>query len=334
MRLFLLFFCSTPLLFAQTTHRLAVTPLDIAETDVGFYPESIHQLEVLDGKILIRNYGQASVLALEPDGTPTHTIGGPGGHPSEMGGGVLALAVGERHLWALDAERKRVRLFRDNRYHTSFPIERYNVHFAYPTSNVFAGTEEVVVVPTHPETGFLATAFAADGTMLRHVGRLPVETTAVRETIPGADDTFWLTDGHRWLAIHKFYPLVSLFDDQFELVGRFQPDSPIIAKSRDRVDGFAPSPERGLPMPVFTDAKLHDGALYLMSTGHLHRIDWHTGTVEAIYAFYGEGEDFVEVTAPFLTLFSFALLPGHRVVLGHPAMLWNHDLWTTRLPSP
>ena len=87
-----------------------------------------------------------------------------------------------------------------------------------------------------------------------------------------------------------------------------------------------------MPFPIFSDAKIFEGDLFLMTKGHLHRVDLDTHKLKSITTFYGTGPDFAEVAAPNVTVYFFAFLEDGLLVVAHPAMLWNHDLWTASLP--
>ncbi|MDJ0841727.1 MAG: hypothetical protein QNK37_34810 [Acidobacteriota bacterium] len=326
--LFLSLLFSLPV-FSIEPQRLQLQPLDLKDA----HPNGIHQLESNGRHIYIRSSRQSEVFVVDLAGELVHTLGGTGEHPAEFGKhGVVAMALWDRHLWGIDGSLKRVRLFHEGRYVTSFPLPNYNLYFGYPAGNAFAGNSEVVLVPAHPDTGFLAAAFHRDGTLLRHVGERPAATRALAETLPGIDDTFWLHDGTSWFAVHKYYPMVTVFNDQFEPILRFDVDSPVTRRLLERIEHFQPDAQNNLPMPVFTDVKHRNGKLYLMSWGRLHQLDAATGKLQAVYVFYGRGPEFAQVTAPFVTLFNFTLLNDRKLVLGHPAMPWDHDLWTAELP--
>ena len=107
-----------------------------------------------------------------------------------------------------------------------------------------------------------------------------------------------------------------------------QIESSIISGLFEDIREFSPTPHFNVPLPLFTDAKIHKGDLYLMSGGQLHRIDPESGKLKSVTAFYGTGPDFAQVTLPNVTVFFFAFLDDGRLFLAHPAMLWNHDLWS------
>ena len=197
-----------------------------------------------------------------------------------------------------------------------------------PASNGFAFTEREIVIPG-PHSGDLATVYARDGQILRRVGRRLRATDELEATVPGIHDTIWIRRDQGWLSVHKFFPIVVRYDPNFRKIGEYQIESPAPLQLLDELYRFDPSPERAAPNAVITDAKMFRNELYLMSGGRLHRVDPDTGRVKSIMTFSGRGPDFSATGVSEPVLYFFAFLDDGRLFVAHPAMLWNHDLWTT-----
>ncbi len=319
-------------LFGREWSRLELRPIDFEQNDQTLFLSTINQIES-DGKYLyLRSIREPEIMVITPEGKLIRRIGGRGGHPSEFGiQGVQAMTVHGNELWAIDAQLQRVRRFVDGRYLSSFLLRSFNYYHAPQTSNVFAFSKTEVVVPADPKTGHLASVLKHDGTKVRDVGDFIPYIEDLQRKIPGINDTLWLYDAGHWFSIHKFFPLVTRYDGAFNVVSQFQIESKTITEMFEGIQEFSPNPNFNVPLPLFTDAKIHEGDLYLMSKGRLHRIDLESGRVKSVTVFYGTGPDFAQVTLPNVTLFFFAFLDDGRLFLAHPAMLWNHDLWSVKL---
>jgi len=317
---------------AQDAYRLPLKPLDFQQEAVDFYMPSINQIESDGELIYIRSLQFPEILAIDPAGNVAWRIGGQGGHPSEFPGGVLAMAVDGPRVWAIDTGRRFVRLFEHGDYRQSFRLDSYNVSFAYPNGNRFAAAGERVVVPAHPDTGALAAVYRADGGLVRSAGELVPFTEDLVENAPGINDSFWLRYGDQWLSLHKFFPLAVFYDKDFNILRQTRLEHPIIDQGLAAIYDFQPNARMRTAPILFSDAEVFRGELYALCAGRLLQIDPARGKVKSVSAFYGEGPDFETVEQPFVWLHLFTFLDDGTLVLAHPAMMWNHDLWTAKLP--
>ena len=312
--------------------RVEIQPLDIsASKGLDFSLRSISQIES-DGRLIyLRSKRDATILVITPEGEPVRTLGGKGAHPAEFPNGVLAMAVRANEVWAIDNQKQRVRQFVSGRFEGSFPLDTYNVYLNLPTSNVFAFSDRDIVIPTAPDSGHLAAVYDRNGKLQKYVGEPFAFTSDFQHQVPGINDTYWLRVKGGWFSIHKFVPLITHYDDGFRIKSRFSLDSPRINALVDQLYALSPA-GRSVPPPTVTDVKYHDGRLYLMIAGQLHRVRPDDGAIENVVAFYGTGPDFAATTAPNVSLFFFSFLDQKTLVLGHPAMMWNHDLWLAAIP--
>ncbi|MDJ0840565.1 MAG: hypothetical protein QNK37_28910 [Acidobacteriota bacterium] len=328
------FFFGT-LLLAGESRRVPLQPLDLQKGREAFFFKSINQIESNGRHLFLRSLRETEIVEITAEGRLVRKIGGKGGHPGEFGNfGVAAMAVAGNQLWGIDSGLRRVRLFTDGIYRRSFPLRSFNVFFSHPTANVFAFSKEHVVIPAAPNDGHLATVYTWDGGLGKHVGKLLPFTEELAPVVPGINDTFWLHTDGSWLAIHKYLAVVTRFDGSFNQVGQFQVESPMINPLVRNVLEFSPDEKHNAPGPVLTDAKIHNGDLYLMSAGYLHRIDLASGAVTSITGFYGTGPEFAEADPNHVTLYFFAFLDNGQLILAHPAMMWEHDLWKADVHRP
>ncbi len=325
---------ATSLLQGQEKNRAELKPIDLQGGPSGFYLSGISQIESNGRHLYLRGNKDTEILVTTPAGKLVKRIGGKGGHPGEFGDfGVLAMAVHGDRLWAIDMDRRRVRLFEGGIYRHSFRLPSYNKNYFAITSNVFACSEDRIVVPADPSTKHLASLFAGDGALVKQVGALLPFTDELAERVPGINDSFWLHEDGAWYSIHKFMPVVTRYDSDFRLVTQFQIDTPETHQYLDSLYSLGPGPPIDAPLALINDAKIHGGDLYLMINGRLHDVDLGSGEVRSVTSFYGTGPDFADVDTPYVTLFSFAFVAEDQLVLAHPAMPWNHDLWAARLPK-
>ena len=327
---FTLALCFLPL-FAQDTFRLPMTPFDFQD-EAGALYSRISQLHT-DGKLIYLASNQSTTfIAINQRGKIIHQFGGKGGGPTELGQtGVLALSVSGNRVWAIDMELKRVRMFQEGAYQSSFRLGSYNITYMSPSHNQFAHSATHVVVPADTRTAHsLAAVYNHKGELLQHVGE-PIDFD-LSPLIIGMNDTQWLTYKDGWISVHKFFPMVSVYDSSFSLVDQLQIDSPAYAELLDST--FKYEPKNGqhiMPQAIFTDAKIFRDDLFLMSNGQLHQVDLKTHKIKSITRFSGKGHDFKELSVDPIPYY-FAILDSGLAILAHPAMMWNHDLWKVQLP--
>jgi len=317
-------------LFGQEHYRLELKPLDI---EGGLHLPSIDQIESDGQRLYLRSMQGVEILVVSPEGKQLKAIGGRGGHPGELGEvGAIAMSVQGNRLWAVDTEGKRARLYVEGRYETSFPLKEWLFRIGDATTNAFAFSDDRVLLPAPPNASYLGAALNFDGATVKRVGEVPPFATDILDNPERVNAVYWLRHEEAWWSVHKFMPIATRYGKDFRQTDLFQLASPIVDDMFDRVAAFEPTPHRASPTPVFTDTKIFRNRLYVMSGGRLHQIDMATGKTMAIASFYGTGPDFAQVTLPQVTLFSFAFLDDGSLVLAHPAMLWNHDLWRVEPP--
>ena len=331
-RLYILFLVVPSLIHAQTRHQLTIEPFDIQYDDRFEFISSINQIES-DGKNLyVRGLTHPYILMLTPDGKPIRQIGGPGGHPSKFGNqGVLAMSVKGPDLYAIDTELQLVRHFKHGKYADSFRLPSYQPNIGMISTNTFAFSQDRVVIPSGSTKG-PAVVFHRNGTHIQHTGHIMPFTNDLNAYAPGINDAFWFRNENDWVSVHKYLPIVTRFDGQFNVVNQFQVESPIFQKQRDDLFRFSPTAKGNRPQPAVHDAQFHNGDLWLLSAGYLHQVDPDLGKLKRTYSFHGRGSNFEKLNDSRIALFAFAFRPDGSLILAHPGMLWGHDMWTASLP--
>ncbi len=66
--------------------------------------------------------------------------------------------------------------------------------------------------------------------------------------------------------------------------------------------------------------------------GRLYQVALPSGEVKSVTSFYGKGKDFADLPSATVNMFFFDISDSGKLIVAHPAMLWNHDLWTVDLP--
>jgi hypothetical protein len=321
-------------LYGQETYRLQVNPLDVKPGKDEVFLSSLGQITT-DGQVLyLSGNDRTEIMTVDKRGAILRRIGGKGGHPAEFEyQGVLGFSIRGNTIWGIDMELKRVRSFVDGQYQSSFPLKSFNITRMTPGENMFAFSQDFVVIPTNEIPEHLAAVYQTDGTFVGHVGEPMDFSQMVHKKILGMNDTHWLAYGENWISIHKFFPLINIYDSSFGLIDQIQVESKIISHLVDVIMEASPDGDRyGIPTPVFSDAQIVRDDLFLMSPGYLHQVDLKQRKVTSITSFFGKGPDFQGIEMPSLTYYLFAILDDGSLILGHPAMLWEHDLWQTSLP--
>ena len=331
MRTYLLLSTIFPLLaIPQTAHQVTITPLDLEPKARGML-SVISQIETSGKNIYLRSNQDPAIVIVNLKGQLTGRLGGAGYDPHQFGEiGIAALAVEGDRLWAIDMDLRSLRLFENGIFQSHFPLPTFSAHYGGPSNNLFAFSDNKLVVPNHMDTKTLAAVYHTDGTFQRTIGE-PLEFAGDHGHLDwGLNETFWFKFAKGWLSVHKNFPVVSLFQEDFTAGSQFQISSSII---EERLRALWERRERpAFPIPVFTDAKVIQNNLFLLCDGYLHKIDLKTQKLESITSFHREKRE-SEIGGSRLTLFFFTFLDDGTCLLAHPVRLVGHDLWVAKVPK-
>jgi len=312
-------------------YKVELQPFDLTETESGaVYLGGVDQLES-DGELLyIRDVQSPHILAVDASGRLRQTIGGLGGGPGEFRSNPVAIALRGEALWVLSDGGRRASYFERGEFMLGFAVNSYNITIG-SSANAFDFTNEAVAIPAHPSTGRLAAVYGYGGELQRLAGKIaPIDPEILRKN-PAFNDTMWRRDGDHWYCLFQFRPTLLKFNRDFEQTAAFRLRGPEMEHREEAFEKFEPQGMSSIPPGHFTDIKFYRGDLFVMAPKALYQIDPQSGeTLSRTYFIYrGEEGSRKGRTVARMTM---AFLKDGVVVLGHPALVGNHDLWKVRLP--
>jgi len=314
-------------------HNLQIKPFDFQNDRNGYHFNNINQMET-DGRLIyIASRDAPYIVVLDGAGKLVKKIGRAGSGPGEFGRGILGISVRKRELWALDLDRRNALLgFVDGTYQSRIELHSHPAGMIATDLNVFAFSENEVVFPCSPATGQLAIAYGREGGR-QGVGEILFDRrdADLLRRIPAMNDTFWLHDDERWYALFLYYPLIMVYDRNFKPATSFPIDWPDVQNRHAALMDWAPEERGDQPRVLFSDVKLHGAYLYVLSGGRLYCMDKTNGALQWAARFVGDAPEFERRRN--LTLHFFCVLDDGRAILGHPALMWDHDLWQVVLPN-
>lgn len=311
-------------------HSGMLQPIDLHQQGTRFFMKSIDQLESSGGQVFLRSISTLEVIEIDAAGKVLNLLGRSGSGPGEWGSqGVIAITLYKHELWGYGLHSHLLNGYENNRLFKSIDISAVRPSRHHATSNVFGISEHHIVLPSSLGQRYLAEVYDKNGNHLGHAGELGEDNSAALQQNPFANDTMWLAFEHKWFAVFKFLPLIAIYDRQFELEGYLNLNHPWIHEAYATI---IESSESHSQPPLFSDVKIYKRRLYAMCRGRLVGFNLKTGGVETMVEFIGKGADFGVVANKPLSLQYFCFLADGTLLLAHPMLLWNHDLWKVNLP--
>jgi len=308
-------------------HDFVVAPLDFSdETNPKTFFHGLNQIESDGKRIYVSDNATTHVLIIDKNGSFLAAIGEGGEGPEGLGRGVFSIAVEDGYFWVSDWQRKALHFY---------DLEKHLARFEIPhtrqmtvTANPFAFSLKTgeLVFQANPRTRHMGSVFDFDGNHLRDIGELPPISRELFLAHPYVHQTMWVRGGTRWYALFKSFPTLVVFDHNFEEINRFHLEGPEITYYQERFQEHLENHDNRpgnngfkTPQPFFTDFKWFQGKLYTLSHGTLYQIYPETGAVFSRTRFRtSEGPT---------TFFFVTFLNDQTIILGHPAMIRDHDLW-------
>jgi len=308
-------------------HEIAVLPLDFSDVD---QPKTLFsglgQLESDGSKLYVADQKTPHVLVIDRKGRTLDAIGAPGNGPEGLGRGVFSFALEREHLWVSDWQRKALHHYKGTEHLARFEIPRTTIMSGEANPFAFSRKQGLVLFQAPFRSGHMASLYDFQGNFLRYVGPLPEFDFETRLAHPFIHSSLWVRGEQRWYALFKSMPTIIVFDNGFEEVDRFHLEGPEITYLQERFEHHRDNHpnQRGkrnfkTPPAHFTDFKYHDGQLFTLSHGTLYQIDASTGKVLS-------RSRFTTPEGP-ATFFYVTFLNKRTIVLGHPIMVRDHDLW-------
>ncbi len=325
---FLVLFNPSP---EEGTFRAYPRPMDFQKGAVSTYLSSIHQVECDGERLYFRSLRDAQVLVTDLEGRMLMALGGTGEHPSEFGAnGVLAISVSHGGISALDGGLRFIRFYENGRFISYLRLGSYNTRATHSTSNVFAFSKTHAVVPAK-DFSHLALAYPRGGGEAIPVGDLLEIGNEIEDAVP-RNATLWCFEDGLWYAAHKFFPMVTVYDERFQVVNQFQVQHALTDQYVSYLGDFKPNERFTKAQVLVSDFKAFRGSLYLMMQGTLFQVHSQSGAVQSRTIFIAEGETFGAADGHQIELPFFAFAEDGALFAVHPALLWNHDFWSVRLP--
>ncbi len=325
------------LTFAMAAHgqtRIEIQPLDFQDEQISeTLMQHIYSLEARGNRILIRSENNY-ITEIDANGRFLGKIG-----PVDFGSShfqrIGGMAVSGDRILLLNL-RKTLFIYEGDALLENFSPDAYHASHTFPhlNSNSPGFNGEQIVIAKPKVTGMAASVYSTGGRLIRHIPDPVSFSEQLENANPAIGASFWLSDGSNWYCLFKFKPIFRVYDASFNLLGEYELSSESITEAEERLYDPHNASLNGnrLPKPHFSDFKMFGSKLYAMSGSTLLEIDPKKGRVTQSWQFFGRGEDFAD-TDPWrpLTLPVFAFLEDGTLVLGHPNLLWNHDLWRANI---
>ena len=322
-------------ILGQDTYRLTVTPFDFEDEKVpASFVKDISQLETAGNLLFIRESSDPAILVLDRQGKFLRRIGSRGQGPNELGGTSVSFGVNGRSLWTVAANMKSAHYFENGAHLQRISLKSYNrLYLISSTSQALAFSNEHIIFPSYPNKQVLALAYDYGGDVVKE---FPVvfKDKSILAKNPSINDTLWARDEQRWYCLFKYQPFLITYDHALNELNRFPLDGPEIQVISEAFYQHERKKKFDISPLFFSDIKVFGGKVFLMTEQTLYQIDPETGKTLRRMVFVGSGPDFEQVDKvdPRLNFCYFSFWNDGTIILGHPAMMWDHNLWTTKLP--
>lgn len=142
----------------EQEYRLKVNPFDFQdEANPDSFITGIRQIECNGEDLFILSHDEPSVFQISGKGKFLKKIGSKGGGPKELGyHGPVAMAVQGNSLWIIDDRHKAAHFFEGGEHQLRIPIATYQLRYGSNPTDVFAFTNNHVLIQAHPTSQHLA----------------------------------------------------------------------------------------------------------------------------------------------------------------------------------
>jgi len=310
--LLLLFFAilSDPMSFTQKAYISPVVLED--EKDPQTFMTGIKQIEVDNGNLYVRPLNGTEILVFDSNLKFRYTIGGKGDGPGKFKVNLLGFSVNNGDVWIFEEDQK-ISFFHGPEYVHDIRIKGLPVGIYGYSTNKFAIAESIVLLAAHPKTRHLGIAYDYAGEVVAGVGQIfPINQDALLEN-PALNDVLWVKGTSYWFAIFEYFPLIQIFNQQFELVSEFHFDAQSITEYSETYQDWKPRKGWRIPPELNTDAKWYKDHLWIMCHGALLKINPEKKATEKAWHFFGKGNVFPENSRLHFSAFDF--LPNSHFLL-------------------
>jgi hypothetical protein len=318
----------------ESAYKVVVNPLDFqVEDNPATHFAGLHQLESNGEHLFLLCRKEPAIIEITGDGTFIRRIGKQGNGPGELGyHHAWAMAVSGPSVWVLRGDLTFLNYYEHGDHRADFRPKSYQ--FIAPTgaSNRFASDNEQILVQAHPSTGTLAFVYDYGGNIIKKVGKTFRVDKAYLAVNPALFTTLWEKDGDDWYCLFAHRPILRKYNKNFEKTAEFFIDGPEIHVFETRYAENERDPNFTYPRPHFKDFKVFGDYLYLMSDSTLYQVCKETGKTLSRTIFIGNDEVRAKGGKGKIYFDHFAFLDDGTLVVANPTALYDHDLWTTKLP--
>ena len=311
---------------------IVVQPLDFQEETLSeTFIQHIEQLES-DGRHIYIRSENPYIIKIDNEGRYLGKVADIGFGPY-LGKHIAAFALGPEFVAVTDRKNS-VFFFRENALETYFSSSDYKSLYSFPfhNANSFGFYDNQLILPALPESEAMAVLHRLDGSVQRRLGKRQSQGLPDHLELHAFNAAFWIKGGDFWYCVFKFRPWVHQYDLDFNIKKKFEIQGEEVNLCEAHLFDESERGENPEIVPHFSDVKYFRGRLFVMCRGVLYDVDPDSGGTVQRYHFFGQGSDFEEVPpGERLTFFNFAFLETGDLVLSHPALLWNHDLWRADL---
>ena len=319
--------------FAQNKYRLEVEPLDF-QSDDQFITPMISEIEFNGEHLVIQSASLPEFYQISLTGQLLSKHGRLGEGPGEFSGAPRGLGAFDHRICVIGKNGKRASFYQDGTFVKQFYLESYLYFSGNYASNAVAFVGNKVIVPCRRTSGALALAYDLDDPEKKQkVGRPLDFDKKILWQKRYLNDTMWTGDGRHAFAAFDYFPLILHFDESLNLVRQYNLDSPHFVNTFEDILEFERIPGKSThPMPLIQDFQVTPSFFYLLSRTSLFRLARTSGAVVDVFHFYGVGDTFESLAGKNLVFEYMAVINDQKLILGHTAMPWGHDLWQVTLP--
>ena len=323
--------------FAADHYVLEVEPFDF-QADTGHdvqYLSQIRTMMIREDRLYASSNKEIEMLRLNLDTRKGELLGKQGRGPGERSGYILAIGIFGRDLWLIDINKQdRLLHYRDHVFQKNLHIDSFPP-FSGADVNHLGCSDQWIVVPAMPSTGFLAMAYDHDVKKKLGFGE-PLFYEADKElvrNVPMINQTSWVFHEDHWYGVFYYFPMVVKYDASFQKVAEFSIESQELNERIRSIMAFKPKNPTNRAIPLVKDIVIFRGHLYLLAVNYLLQLDLETGETLSMTRFTGREEDFGQRNP--MVFDQFAFREDGTLFLSNVGSidLWNHDLFRIKSPA-
>jgi len=295
------------------------------ESDPRTFMKGIKQIEIDRDLLYVRPSNSTEVLVFDRQLKFLFSVGGKGGGPGKFKVNLAGFSVRDSSLWLFEDDH-RLSYFQGPDHIRDIPIKGLQVSYPYFSTVKFDFDDHKILLSAHPRTRNLGLVYDFEGNILQGVGNLFPINREVLQKNPAYNDVLWVKGSDSWYAIFEYHPLIQKFDANFLLVDEIAYSAQAHDDYLDHFGDWKPKKKWRIPPEINTDAKWHDGHLWVMCFGALLKIDPNGKRLTREWHFFGKGENFPEMER--LHFYSFDSFSDDFILITTIADQWGSYAFT------